>query len=99
MEVLNDELSNFKTKQEKLQKIIDICDQDFDISDSDLYSISSKAKLVIYAMKVELDQLEKKSKCNHEKVSTRVWVGNTHTKDFYHDICDKCGKVFEEYSI
>ena len=98
-EILSVEREKFQSKKEKLQQIIDICNQEFDFSDFDFYSISNKAKLIIYSMKVDLEELEKHSKCNHENISTRIWIGNTHKKDFYNDICDKCGKVTNEYSI
>jgi hypothetical protein len=99
VEILINKKEEFQLKKEKLQKIIDICDQEFSYSDYDFYSISNKAKLIIYAMNMELEEIKKHSICKHEKISIGIWKGNTHKKDFYEDVCNNCGKIINEYSI
>jgi len=90
----------FEIKKGKLQQIIDICEEEENqLSDYDFYTIYSKAKFLIDVMKMEIHELEKHSRCNHNIVVKDLWVGNDSHYDHYVDKCSDCDKVINQYKI
>jgi len=97
--LLFEKRKEYDHKISKLNKIIDICDQDGLIDDFDFYSISSKAKLIKDVLKNEIDELTKYSLCDHNHIKKDLWFGNDSHYDYYVDQCDNCEKIIKKIKI
>jgi hypothetical protein len=97
--LLFEKRKEYDYKINKLNEIIDMCDNDVLLRDYDFYSISSKAKLVVDVLKNELDELTKYSLCDHNHVKKDIWIGNDSHYDFYVDQCDNCDKIINKNKI
>lgn len=100
------ELQELKTKKDKftikkknLMKILDICEDCSEGFDEDFYYISNRVKLAIDVMNIEIHELEKQSKCDHNIVFKDLWAGNDSHYDYYIDKCSECDKIIKQYKI
>jgi hypothetical protein len=99
LELLSIKKLQYKVKINKLDQIMDICDQEFHIDDFDLYQLSSKARLIKDVLVQEIYELEKYVHCEHTSITEDILTGNDSHYDFYSDKCNDCGKKIREYKI
>lgn len=99
LELLSLKKVSYKLKIQKLDQIIKICDQEFEVDDFDLYELSSKSKLIKDVLIYEIYELEKYAHCEHNSINKDILVGNDSHYDYFKDQCNHCGKIIKEYKI
>lgn len=99
LDLLSVKKIQYRVKINKLDQIINICDQEFDVDDYDLYQLSSKSKLIKDVLVQEIYELEKYAHCEHNSINKDILVGNDSHYDHFNDQCNDCGKIIRHYKI